>query len=273
MPYLERALDSLMEQDFEDMEIVVSDNASTDGTEAFVRQRASSDSRIHYTRNDENVGATRNFNRVFQLAEGRYFRWSSADDFVSRGVVRRCVEVLERDPRAILAYPETVLVNGEGEIIRRHDEGSGWVASSPAERFRFSLTRWWELVNLPYGIMRSKVLERTELLKPYPSSDVLLVASLAVRGEFRLVEGEHLYRRLHERISAALDPQEQATFFEPERETPFRDRFLRLFADHARLIWSAPVDTGQKLSMAGALLRHTYWFRSQLTRELAGKIT
>lgn len=271
LPYLERALDSLLAQDLAEMEIVVCDNASTDGTRSLVEAKAADDSRIRYHRNERNIGGTRNFNRVFQLARGEYFRWAGADDFVSPRALRRCLEALEQDVSAVLAYPETVLVDAEGRPLELQDEGSGWTASTPARRFRFSLTRWWELVDLLYGVIRAEVLEETRLLRHYPSSDLVLVAELSVRGPFRLVEGEFLYRRMHRETSASLDPDERAEFFQPGRDKPFEDKFLRLFRDHARTIWNAPVSPLQKLRMSGSLLRHAVWFRKELGEELRRK--
>lgn len=271
LPYLETALTSLLDQDVEDMEVVVCDNASTDGTGELVESMAEEDDRVRYVRNSSNIGGTRNFNRAFELARGKYFRWSSADDFVSPGALERCLQVLEEDASVILAYPQTVLVDEEGEKVREYDDGPGWEAATPEERFEYSLTNWG-LANVHYGVVRSRVLAETSLLGHYPGSDLVLLAELATRGRFRKVEGEHLYRRVHPEATAAREPASLAQFFDPGRSASFQDQFLRMFKHLAAVVWKAPVGVRGKVSMFAALARHAIWARRRLAAELTGKV-
>ena len=88
--FLESALDTLLAQTYTDFELVIADNASTDRTGEICR-RAARDARVRYHRNDENVGAMRNFNRVFELARGEYFMWAAHDDAHEPDYLRRCV--------------------------------------------------------------------------------------------------------------------------------------------------------------------------------------
>src|SRR6266849_3054291 len=103
LPYLEQSLESLRRQNLEDLEIIVCDNASTDGTADLVRDLAVCDPRIRYVRNSENLGASNNYNKTFSLARGRYFRWAASDDFLSSGVLSWCVRALEADAAPVLA--------------------------------------------------------------------------------------------------------------------------------------------------------------------------
>jgi glycosyltransferase involved in cell wall biosynthesis len=79
--YLSRALDSILEQSLSDFELIISDNASSDTTEAICRDYARRDPRIRYVRQRENLGAPRNWNFVVHEARGRYFKWASASDY------------------------------------------------------------------------------------------------------------------------------------------------------------------------------------------------
>src|SRR5215510_12797807 len=95
--FLREALDSLLTQTFEDFELILSDNASTDETPAICRVYAAADKRVRYVRNAANIGVYRNFNRVFQLASGKYFKWAAADDVCQRDLLAKCLRVLETD--------------------------------------------------------------------------------------------------------------------------------------------------------------------------------
>ena len=91
--YLRAALDCILRQDYADFELVICDNASSDGTEAICREYAARDGRIRYTRNETNIGASGNYKRVFELARGEFFKWASHDDTFHPSLVRRCMEV------------------------------------------------------------------------------------------------------------------------------------------------------------------------------------
>src|SRR5579872_4758271 len=101
--FVAETLKSLLNQTFTDFEIVISDNASTDGTGQICQTYAARDPRIHYYRSDVNRGAAWNHNRVFELAKGEYFKWNSADDLCAPEFLARCVASLDDDPAAVMA--------------------------------------------------------------------------------------------------------------------------------------------------------------------------
>jgi glycosyltransferase involved in cell wall biosynthesis len=266
LPYLEQSIDSLRRQDLEDLEIIVCDNASTDGTADLVRDLAIADPRIRYVRNPENIGASNNYNKAFGLARGRYFRWTASDDFVSPGVLSRCVAALEANLAAILAFPETRLVDASGVTLRPYDDGDGWSAPTAAGRFEYSLTQWG-YCNVVYGVIRSEVLRRTDLLGSYPGSDLVLQADLAIRGSFTRVRGEYYHRRIHGSCTNELDAVQLAQFYVPTGERSFDATWFRMFRELARIVWQSPAGPGQKLRMLGALARHAVWARDRLATE------
>jgi len=80
---LKSALDSLLKQSFTNFEIIISDNASTDGTKEICLSYAKNDMRIRYIRQEKNIGAINNFKFVLEQAVGKYFMWAAADDIRS----------------------------------------------------------------------------------------------------------------------------------------------------------------------------------------------
>ncbi|MDR7898959.1 glycosyltransferase family 2 protein [Thermosynechococcus sp. JY1334] len=78
--FIRDALDSLLAQTFTDFELIISDNASTDQTEAICREYAAKDKRIRYVRQAQNLGAAANFKYVLDEARGEYFMGAAADD-------------------------------------------------------------------------------------------------------------------------------------------------------------------------------------------------
>jgi glycosyltransferase involved in cell wall biosynthesis len=118
--YLEETLESILAQDVESLELVVSDNGSTDTT-AEILDKFSDGQRVRRFSRPDNVGAGWNFNRVLELAEGQFFHWSGHDDLMDPTMLRRCVEELEATDDAVLAYPRTVLIDGDGAETSEYD--------------------------------------------------------------------------------------------------------------------------------------------------------
>ena len=112
--YLAETIDSLLAQTFEDFELVISDNASTDATAEICRSYAERDSRIRYIRQAENIGAMGNFNFLFSQARGRYFKWAAADDLVAPTFLTRCIEFLDTQPDYVLCHTRTVTIGANG---------------------------------------------------------------------------------------------------------------------------------------------------------------
>ena len=96
--YLAEAIASICGQSYRDFELVICDNASTDGTAEICRRYAAADARVRYYRNETNIGAHPNFNRSFALTRGKYFKWAPHDDVLDRDFLKECVAALEADP-------------------------------------------------------------------------------------------------------------------------------------------------------------------------------
>jgi glycosyltransferase involved in cell wall biosynthesis len=116
--FIRCSVQSILAQDYQDFELIIADNASTDETESICRELAERDPRIRYYRNDVNLGAARNYNKVFELARGEYFKWAAHDDECHPAMLRRCVEVLDRSPASVaMVYPLAELIDGQGKTL------------------------------------------------------------------------------------------------------------------------------------------------------------
>jgi glycosyltransferase involved in cell wall biosynthesis len=208
--YIEDALDSLMAQTFEDFEIVISDNASTDRTEEICRTYAGKDDRIRYVRYRDNYGMVDNFNSVFRLSRGEYFKWCASDDVCAPDYLRRAVEVLDADPAIVLAFPLVVRIDGEGRRrtkslpgqISDQDTFDSVSSLDPAIRFRKLMRHIWWVDAAFYGLMRADTLSQTSLHPYHVSGDQLLIAEMALRGRFYEIPEELFFSRYHDRSTS-----------------------------------------------------------------------
>lgn len=248
--YLAETLDSILAQTFTDFELIISDNASTDRTEAICREYAASDRRIRLVRNTTNLGAARNYNRVFELAQGEYFKWNGHDDPIAPVFLERCVEVLDRDPGIILCFARNRAIDEHGE----DHEVSALTArtfvpkpqlASPAAHVRFYHA---VVADHPqgaiFGLIRRSVLAQTALIGSYRSSDLTLLGELALRGRFHQVPEPLQCRRFHAQQGRNVykTAQLREVWFDPNRSQARHHPYLRLFREHLNAVRRAAPD-------------------------------
>jgi glycosyltransferase involved in cell wall biosynthesis len=199
--FLRRSVESLLQQNYDDFELIISDNASTDQTESICRELAAGDHRIRYHRNPENVGAARNYNKVFHLARGRYFKWAAHDDECHPSFLRRCVETLEQGPRsAVMVYPLAELIDEQGKVL---EPVLDRISSSDPRPYRRVAHLLWSLnmCDPVFGLYKVEYLKKTQLIGPFCGADYVMLGELAMMGEILELD-EVLFRlRAHARRS------------------------------------------------------------------------
>ena len=266
--FLGHALDSLLGQTLTDLELIISDNASTDATERICREYAARDARVRYFRQSANVGAPRNWNFVAEQAVGKYFKWSSANDYCAPEMLARCVAVMEADPGVVLCYGRTCLVEEETENREEYPADIAITEARPHERFR-ALYRKLRLNNAQSGLIRTDALRRTPLDRPYPGGDVVLMAELALQGRFLLLPEVLLYRRMgRETFSRLLTAGEVQAFFDPQGKGAVGLRTFRQHFDFLTTVLRASIDMREKLLTLSLVARHAVWDRTKLWMEL-----
>ncbi len=266
--YLAESLDGLLRQTYQDFELIICDNASTDRTEEICRDYAARDPRIRYVRSPTNLGAARNYGLSFELASGEYFKWSTCDDLCAPEFVARCAEVLDREPAVVLAYPRTKIINEHSEVVSDFDDGLHLQSDSPRERFRQFLRRY-RLSNAIYGLVRSRQLKHTALLGRYIGSDVNLMGELTLYGKFWEVPEYLFYRRFHPQASSSLKEVGQLQeFYDPKTRGHMAFTEWRHHVEYFRAVGRAPLNLQERMQLYGFLVRVGIWNRAKLLREL-----
>jgi len=186
---LERALESCRAQTHPRLEIVVSDNASTDGTADLCRRLSAADDRIRVVRQDRNVGLDANFRAVLERATGTYFMWLADDDWLDPEYVAVCVAALLDDPQAVIAGGEVEYAL-DGSSFR--DSLRPCVGASPRRRILAYLGTV-SLNGSLCGVMRRADAYAAEWPDTL-SGDWYFMAQIATRGRM-LVEPSVLVHR------------------------------------------------------------------------------
>lgn len=231
--YLRAALDSLLQQDFEDFELIISDNASTDDTEAICRDYASRDRRIRYQRNPTNIGSARNYRQVFELARGEFFKWCSHDDVCRPTFLRRCLDVFEASPRSVvLVYPQCDLIDEYGRVIGRAQGSVATRQTRPFQRLAHVLHNFSYAYPI-WGVIRAECLGRSGLTGSVWYWDEVLLAELSLYGQIVEIAEVLSEQRCHERNALALCSAAQGAevAFNPRKANRATRRALRAWAD------------------------------------------
>ncbi|MGH9161593.1 MAG: glycosyltransferase family 2 protein, partial [Vicinamibacteraceae bacterium] len=108
--FIDELLTELRHQTFQDFEIVICDNASTDRTREICERHARDNPRIRYYRNEANLGVHANFDRVFSLSRAPLFKWAAHDDLYEPTYLERCLRVIEEHPDVVGVHSASVYV-------------------------------------------------------------------------------------------------------------------------------------------------------------------
>jgi hypothetical protein len=214
-----------------------------------------------------------NYKRTFLLSSGEYFRWANADDLFAPEGLARCVEVLDAQSSAVLAYPRTKFIDEHGHVISAYADNLHIQSSRASERFPQVLQRLG-YVNVIYGLIRADALRSTGLLRNFPQGDIPLVAELALYGTFYEIPEFLFFRRLHRGASSSphRDVASIQEFFDPSTKGRIVMTQWRLLGSHIRSVMRAPLGLAEKARLGRFLARMALWWRGKLARELVAAV-
>lgn len=262
--YIRAAVRSILEQDYPDFELIISDNASTDETEAICRELVAEDPRVRYHRNEKNLGAARNYNIVFELARGEYFKWQAHDDECDPAMIRECVAALDQAPaRVAMVYPLAVLINEHGEVLR----GPLDRIESRDSRPYYRLSRlFWELnmCDPVFGLIRTSYLKQTQLIGAYFGADYVLLGELAMLGEIWEIDRPLFRLRAHPKRSmkANANARTRASWYDPKAGVKLfvLPSWERMMWEMVKSAWSFPaLSLVERVKCVVAVLATHYW--------------
>jgi glycosyltransferase involved in cell wall biosynthesis len=268
--FLEQTLEALLEQTYENFELIISDNASTDRTSEICRTYAAKDRRIFYYRHCENMGAARNFNRVFEWSRGEYFKWAAVDDLCAPSFLQCCVEVLDRQRDAVICHPLTKIIDAQGLVLGDAPNRLNLQSPLPRQRFMQFLRITGEC-NAVFGLIRSSALERTNLMGNYIASDTGLLAELSLYGKIIEIPEYLFFRRDHPAASSRNKGQTQLLeFYDPKLKGRIVfPKWRRIYENWVAVV-RAPVPLQEKALLFSYLVYSIIGGRNGYGKELLG---
>ncbi|MDX2249322.1 MAG: glycosyltransferase family 2 protein [Bacteroidia bacterium] len=181
---IDTALQSILSQEYRNVEVIISDNGSKDHTEEVCREWAAKDSRVKYFRHKENRGVSPNFEFALQQATGKYFMWMADDDEVVSDILQRYVDFLEQNAGyGLVSGQINYWENGK---LRYRETNLSFEGENGLTR---AVSYYWKVKEgaLIYGLMRRDWGQKVRFL-PVLGSDWHFVAGLAFQGKIKNLE-------------------------------------------------------------------------------------
>jgi len=200
--FLHETIRTIQDQSYDDYEIIVGDNASTDGSSEIIEELAASDSRITHIKRKENIGALQNWNDIVRHASGEYFVLAGGHDLWSPDYLKKLVHALDNNPQGVLAFCRTQWIDEDGNEI---NIPSCTLDTSGMSRLGRFVSLMYANQNYLYGMTRVAAMKQTRLQMEIIGSGEIYLQELAQLGDFVLVENERWYRRKNRNEGGALE--------------------------------------------------------------------
>jgi glycosyltransferase involved in cell wall biosynthesis len=183
---LRRVFESIVRQTYKTFKLVISDNASTDGTESICRELSAKDERVIYIRQPKNIGAEANFDFVLSKADTEYFMWAAADDVRSSEFIEKNVEFLDGNLDFLGSTCPVRFAGGEFDPVTMGDQTRE--ESDPFERM-LNFFRIWHANGRFYSLFRTDVLRAVKFSgRTFFAADWIMVVELLERGKFKRLD-------------------------------------------------------------------------------------
>ncbi len=270
--YIREALDSVVAQTFEDYEVIISDNASDDGTQSICTDYRDRYPRMTYVRQHENIGVYENFRFVTYNATGKFITWLAHDDALMPGFLEETVRYMSQHAGTVLVASDFEIIDDEGatlgiELLTRIRDHLSWRRRC-AEFFKFPSSNVFYCI---YGLMMADTLKSGLRSVGAPAigdgSEMPILARLAVEGEIASIP---IVLRKYRRHNSSFYLREVAEIASMPilRRTSIRSgNSYRIRLDQMTVLWSSPSSKFFKWSIStNALLFYSQFSLARVVR-------
>ncbi len=197
--YVQGALESVLNQDYSPLEIIISDDCSTDATCTIIEEvieRYKGDNQIIFNRNEKNLGVAAHFMKVCGLATGDYLILLACDDISSANHIQKAVGYMEK-------YKEASMIDFNGQIIDGQGNKRGTYQELDFKEKTYQLSDYLSLQQIktfaPGRILRKELISDFEpMSKNCPTEDTVLVLRALMYGSLMRINEELVYYRRHD---------------------------------------------------------------------------
>lgn len=265
--YISQALESLVKQSFQDMEIIISDNASTDRTFEICRDYSHQYPMITVHRNTSNIGAAANFNLVFHMAKSEYFKWASYDDICDKEFVKRCVDVLDSNKEVVLCYTRAKKIDEHGNCVGEYSMFLNTMSDRFHERFQDLIDKRHSCIQI-FGVFRSDVLKKTHLIGNYLGADRVLLGEVGLMGKIYEIPDSLFFRRDHPTTTMKMSEEERLAWFDPKQRYSKTFPNIKILFEHVKVVHNSELSNLNKCYCLKPIYVHIRRRRKYLLKDI-----
>ncbi len=213
--FLQEALNSILNQTISDIEVIVTDDCSSDASAEIVRAIAEQDKRVKYWRNETQLGLFANYNQSFDHAQGRYIKPMAQDDILMPDVLEKFLEQFQRNPELSLVSCDRHVIDDEGEIVEVYERVTPTSVLGKKDVYsllevtRASLMPIRNLVGEPCTVMfKTEDLDGGFSPRLKHTGDIEFWIKLLRKGDFRFVSEKLASFRQHRKSASVYNISE-----------------------------------------------------------------
>lgn len=190
--FIRATLSALVNQSYPNLEIIVSNNASTDNTAEICKQYAEQNSVIKLFENEQNLGVSENSRIVLRKSTGKYFMWASGHDLWDAKFIESAVACLEKDTQAVIAFAPNNWIDENSVEMKQCSGWSDTTGLGPCSRLIVTLLG---SMNPVLGLIRREGLLQLPKIHGCVGSDLLVLSELSLKGSFATIPTASWSRR------------------------------------------------------------------------------
>lgn len=223
------ALDSAKNQTYKNIEILVGDNHSTDGTEDYFKEQQQYDNRIRYFRHETNIGMAGNANFLLSKVQGKYFIWLNDDDWLDADYVEKCIDAFRQNPDYSFVAPCRILYNEERKVLKR-GEYFKLDYENPADRVQSYFINMFE--DVVSGTFRTDILKdikelNGKYLSDLYAEDLLFMMRYLIKDKALMLESTHMNKLENGRTRILKDTPKDIFNVKGIKESNYFDTICR----------------------------------------------
>ena len=184
---LEKALNSILKQSYKNIEIIISNNGSSDETNLFLEKICKTDNRIKVYNQQPEILPLANFQFVLNKSSGKYFKWNAADDMISEDYIEENVKFLENNLEYTCSSSKFWFESDEKKTYSHNLDQDLYNRIKNFFPIRFVSH------NIFFGLTRREILLNTiDRSKDYLAIDWMTDLDLLLNGKFKTIETGHI---------------------------------------------------------------------------------
>jgi len=179
--YIRQLIQSIISQTYTNIEIIISDNASTDNTWPIIKEFG--DQRVVSIRQSKMIDAISNFEFVLNQAKGDFFIWAGGHDLWDKHMIEKCLKIHANHQNCVLVVPKVVNIDSNGVIFNPDKSYIDTTFDKSQIRRAFTFFRHMNRCNAIYGLFNREILLKT---MPFPDTidcDFIVLMRIASLGD------------------------------------------------------------------------------------------